>query len=101
MAEEVQIVEVDEEELDVVDTLIDIVSIGGGVVAGAGVVYGLQRIIPAAQNAVETVFRTVGISVAGVATQYIGTKAINDDLNETRAIIHGLASRGSSLFDKE
>lgn len=99
--EELELVD-DEEEMDILDPIIDIVSIGSGVITGAGVSYALNEIIPAARNTVETVFRTVGIGSIGVTFQWLTSSAIENDAKEIKGLfksIHSLAgSAGSKLL---
>lgn len=94
--EQIELIEEDEElELDVLDSVIDIVSIGAGVVTGAGVVYSLDQVIPTARNVAETVMRTVGIGSAGITTQHVVSNAIAKDGRDIRVLIralHGMVS---------
>ena len=91
-----------DEELDILDPIIDIVSIGTGVITGAGVSYALNEVIPAATNTIENVFRTVGIGSIGVTTQWLTSSAIENDAREIKELfksIHKLAgSAGNRLL---
>ena len=89
----------DEEELDILDPIIDVISIGSGVITGAGVSYALNEIIPAARTTVETVMRTVGIGSAGVTAQWLTSSAIANDAKDIKSlfkVLHGLAGSASN-----
>ena len=99
--QELELVE-DDEQLDILDPIIDIVSIGSGVITGAGVSYCLNEVIPAARTTVETVMRTVGIGSAGVTAQWLTSSAIANDAKDIKELfkaLHGLAgSAGNKLL---
>lgn len=102
--QELEIVE-DEEGIDILDPIIDIVSIGGGLITGAGVSYALNEIIPAATNTIESVFRTVGIGSAGITAQWLTSSAIENDAKEIKGLfksLHALAgSAGNKLLGED
>ncbi|MBO7451079.1 MAG: hypothetical protein J6U54_12010 [Clostridiales bacterium] len=96
--EQIELIEETEDEeleLDILDSIIDVTSIGAGLITGAGVVYSLDQVIPTARNIGETIMRTVGIGSIGVTTQHVVSNAIAKDGRDIRVLIralHGMVS---------
>lgn len=88
--QELEMVEDNEDGIDILDAVMETASVVTGFITGGAVIYGLNRIIPAARNTVETVFRTVGIGSGGLVAQWLTSSAVAEDAKDVKRIISGV-----------
>jgi len=98
--QELEIVEDNEDGIDILDAVLETASVVTGFITGGAVVYGLDKVIPAARNTMETVFRTVGIGSGGIVAQWLTSSAVSEDAKDVKRIISGVHGMASSAGSK-
>lgn len=90
MADVVEVVEVDDEEFDIIDTATDVVGIGLGLASGAVVGAVANQVVPIAENVGENILRWGGIIGLGIWAEEGVAKAVRKNVAEVRSFLHGL-----------
>lgn len=91
MADVLEVVDVnEEEEIDILDTVTDVVGITLGVATGTVVGAVANQVIPVAENVGENILRWTGILGLGLWAEDGTARAFRKNVTEFRALLHGL-----------